>query len=99
MIKVFALSANFEELLMNGKIVTTEEVAKSAETRLRGAELEGAEQKIAVDHTEYEETRNPDTELHLDGEDDTLYSDGLDVGDDSEPLAGTDGKGPKGIKG
>ena len=35
---------------------------------------------------------NPDTELHLDGESDSLYSDGLDVEDDSgETLAGTRG--------
>jgi hypothetical protein len=84
---------------MSNKVVTTGEVAKSTEPRLRGAELEGAEQKVAVDHAEYEESRNPDTELHLDGEDDTLYSDGLDIGDDTEPFAGTDGKDPKGIKG
>ena len=83
---------------MNNKVVTSEQAADS-ETRLRGADLEGAEQKAAVDHVEYEKSRNPDTELRLDGEDDTLYSDGLDIGDDSEPLAGTDGKGPKGIKG
>jgi len=69
------------------------------ETRLRGAALGGAEQKTAAAHDEYEKTRNPDTELHLDGEDDSLYNDGLDVGDDSESLAGTDGNGPKGIKG
>jgi hypothetical protein len=35
----------------------------------------------------------------MDGEDDSLYNDGLDVGDDSESLAGTDGNAPKGIKG
>jgi hypothetical protein len=35
----------------------------------------------------------------LDGEDDSLYSDGLDVGDGTESWAGTDGGAPKGIKG
>ena len=84
---------------MDNKIVKTEEIVPSSEARLRGAELEGAEQKDAADHVEYEESRNVDTELRLDGEDDSLYSDGLDVCDDSEPLAGTDGKRPKGIKG
>ena len=46
-----------------------------------------------------EKPRNPDTELRVDGEDDNLYSDGLDIGDDSETLAGTDGDRPKGING
>jgi hypothetical protein len=67
--------------------------------RLRGWTLDGAEQKAAVDHTEYEKSRDPDTELHLDGEDDSLYNDGLDIGDDSETWASTDGDSPKGIKG
>ena len=40
-----------------------------------------------------------DAELRLDGEDDALYQDGLTVGDDSLPLAGTDGDRPKGIRG
>lgn len=66
---------------------------------LRGASLGGAEQKSSVEHADYEKTRNPDTELRLDGEDDSLYNDGLNVGDDSAPLAGTDGNAPKGIKG
>lgn len=73
--------------------------SESTKPRLRGAPLDGAEQKSAVEHTEYERCRNPDTELHLDGEDDSLYSDGLDIGDDTESLAGTDGNAPKGIKG
>jgi hypothetical protein len=77
----------------------TDAAPNLAETRLRGAELNGAEQKSSVDHTEYEKTRNPDAELRLDGEDDSLYSDGLDVGDDTESWAGTDGDAPKGIKG
>jgi hypothetical protein len=70
-----------------------------AKTRLRGSALDGAEQKSSVDHTDYEETRKPDVELRLDGEDDSLYSDGLDVGDDTESYGGTDGDAPKGIKG
>ena len=68
------------------------------DTRLRGGELGGAEQRSAVDHADYEKSRNPDVELHLDGGDGSLYGDGLDIGDD-EPLAGTDGNTPKGIKG
>jgi hypothetical protein len=77
-----------------------EEPAKSTKPRLRGAALEGADQKTSVDHANYEKSRNPDGELHLDDEDDSLYADGLEVGDDSEPLAGTDGNTPPGgVKG
>ncbi len=84
----------------NSDAPTTEDAAPNlADTRLRGGALDGAEQKSSVDHADYEETRDPDTELRLDGEDDSLYSDGLDVGDDTESWAGTDGGAPKGIKG
>lgn len=62
------------------------------ESRLRGAKLDGSEQKSAPDHSAYARTRNPDTELHLDGEEDTLYSDGLDIEpDEDDTLAGTRG--------
>lgn len=77
----------------------TDAAPNLVKTRLRGAGLDGAEQKSSVAHTDYEETRNPDAELRLDGEDDSLYSDGLDVGDHTESYAGTDGDAPKGIKG
>ncbi len=66
--------------------------ATAAERRLRGADLEGSEQKSSAAHAKYEKTRKPDTELHLDGEEDTLYDDGLDVEtDDTDTLAGTRG--------
>lgn len=69
----------------------------SAERRLRGGDLEGAEQKSAADHERYEKGRNPDTELRLDGEKDNLYNDGLDIEEDTDTLAGT--RGPSsGIK-
>jgi len=65
----------------------------AGEQRLRGTELEGAENKAAADHDAYEKRRNPDTELRLDGEEDTLYDDGLDTGDDDpDTFAGTRGK-------
>jgi hypothetical protein len=72
--------------------------ATAAERRLRGADLEGSEQKNSADHAKYEKARSPDTELRLDGEEDTLYDDGLDVeADDTDTLAGT--RGPSsGIK-
>jgi hypothetical protein len=69
----------------------TDTAPNLANTRLRGDALDGAEQKSSV--------RDPDAELRLDGEEDSLYSDGLDVGDKTESWAGTDGGAPKGIKG
>jgi hypothetical protein len=62
-------------------------VDRSQEGKLRGAGLRGSDQKDAVDHA----SSDPDTSLHLDGEEDTLYSDGLEIDDDSETLLGTDG--------
>jgi hypothetical protein len=73
--------------------------ASLIETRLRGDALDGAETKSSVDHSGYEESRNPDAELRLDGEDESLYGDGLDVRGDTDSWAGTDGDAPKGIKG
>jgi len=69
------------------------EPATAGERRLRGGGgLKGAESKTAADHDTYEKERNPDTELHLDGEEDSLYNDGLDLGDeDPDTLAGTRG--------
>ena len=61
----------------------------AADRQLRGDDLKGPQSKDAVDHTAYEERRNPDTELRLDGEKDSLYSDGLDIEEDTDPLAGT----------
>ena len=37
-------------------------------------------------------TPNPDTVLRLDGEEDTLYGDALDLEDDSRPLTGINGR-------
>jgi hypothetical protein len=79
---------------------TPEDAAPKLVTpRLRGDALDGAEQKTSVAHADYEKTRNPDAELRLDGEEDSLYSDGLDVPNPTESWAGTDGDAPKGIKG
>jgi hypothetical protein len=72
--------------------------AKADENRLRGKGLKGAEEKTAADHAAYEERRNPDTELRVDGEVDTLYDDGLDLEEDAdETPAGTRGSS-SGIK-
>jgi len=86
---------------MNTRIVneSATDAAVTAETRLRGEALEGPEQRRNIEHAKYEKSRDPGVELRLDGEDDTLYADGLDIGDNSLTLAGTDGDRPKGIKG
>jgi len=65
---------------------------KTGESTLRGGALDGAEQKKSVAHTAFEKTRNPDATLRLDGEEDTLYDDGLELEDDSAPLTGKDGR-------
>jgi len=72
--------------------------ATAAEQRLRGNAMTGSEREAAADHAEYEKTRNPDTELHLDGEEDALYSDGLDIKEDTGTLSGTRGTSPGTIK-
>jgi hypothetical protein len=66
-------------------------IDSAGERKLRGSALKGSEQKTAADHVEYETGRNPDTELHLDGEADTLYSDGIDVEEEFDTPAGTRG--------
>ena len=69
----------------------------SEERRLRGEDLGGAEKKRSVEHVDYEKSRDPDTELRVNGEEDSLYDDGLDVEADDSPLAGTRGSS-SGIK-
>jgi hypothetical protein len=58
----------------------------SGESTLRGEALAGSERRRAADHTAYKKSRNPDTVVRVDDEDDTLYSDGLEVEDDTKPL-------------
>jgi hypothetical protein len=66
---------------------------KTRKSRLRGSALEGSDQKLAPDHEDYEKNRDPDAELRLDGEDDSLYSDGMDleIDEEDDTLAGTRG--------
>jgi hypothetical protein len=54
--------------------------------KLRGGALDGSEQKRAVDHTQYAKKRNPDDVVRADGEEDTLYNDGLELEDDTPPM-------------
>jgi hypothetical protein len=78
-----------------GSINTDEDDApidKTGESTLRGSALDGAEQKKSVAHTAFEKTRNTDATLRLDGEEDTLYDDGLEIDDDPAPLTGKDGR-------
>jgi hypothetical protein len=64
---------------------------ESAENELRGDSLDGPERTRAADHTAYEKRRNPDTVVRTDGEEDTLYNDGLELEDDTPPLGTTGG--------
>jgi hypothetical protein len=59
---------------------------ESGESQLRGSALDGSEQKRAADHTKYDKKRNPDSVVRLDGEEDTLYNDGLELEDDTPPM-------------
>jgi hypothetical protein len=63
---------------------------ETGESTLRGDALDGSEQKRSVDHAAFEKKRNPDTTVRVDDEEDTLYSDGLEVEDDTPPLISPD---------
>jgi hypothetical protein len=64
----------------------------SGENKLRGDALAGSEQKRAADHAAYQKKRNPDSVVRLDGEEDTLYDDGLDVDESAPALVITPGE-------
>jgi hypothetical protein len=64
----------------------------TGESSLRGTALDGSERTKSVAHTGAEKTRNTDATLRLDGEEDTLYEDGLELENDSLPLTGKDGR-------
>lgn len=64
----------------------------SGENKLRGDALDGSERDRAVDHAEYEKKRNPDAVLRLNGEEDTLYNDGLEVDESAPALITTPGE-------
>lgn len=59
---------------------------EAGESKLRGGALDGSEQKRAVDHTRHAKKRNPDDVVRVDGEEDTLYDDGLELEDDTPPM-------------
>jgi hypothetical protein len=62
------------------------------DSSLRGNSLDGSERKSAVDHTAFDKSRNTDTTLRIDDEEDTLYEDGLEIEDDSSALTGINGR-------
>jgi hypothetical protein len=64
---------------------------QSGESKLRVDASTSPEEKRAVDHLTAKKRRNPDTELHVDEEEDTLYNDGLELEDDTPPM-GTAGR-------
>jgi hypothetical protein len=63
----------------------------TGEDKLRGSALAGSERQRAADHTEFTKKRNPDAVVRVDNEEDTLYSDGLELEDDTPPLTNSDG--------
>ncbi len=67
---------------------------RSGESKLRGGTLQGPEQKSSVDHEAHEKARDTDAVLRVndDGEEDTLYDDGLEVEDDTPTIVNTDGR-------
>jgi hypothetical protein len=56
------------------------------EQRMGDAKVDGDQTKTKT------KTPNADTVLRLDGEEDTLYGDALDLEDDSRPLTGINGR-------
>jgi hypothetical protein len=71
---------------------TEASLSEAGETTLRGAVLDGPEQKNSVDHVTSQKARNTDATLRLDDEPDTLYEDGLEIEDASRPLTGINGR-------
>ena len=70
---------------------TNTDKERDGEDSLRGRNISGSDQKSSVDHLEQRQKRNPDNSLHTDGEEDTLYEDGLELDDDTTPLTGVNG--------
>jgi len=62
------------------------------EDDLRGESLDGPDRDRAVDHVARKKLRDPDKIVRVDDEKDDLYTDGLELDDDTPPM-GTDGDG------
>jgi hypothetical protein len=70
---------------------TTNKDSAAGETRIRGRALEGSEREQAADHLEFQRRSQTDKTIRTDDEKDTLYEDGLELDDDSDPLTGING--------
>jgi hypothetical protein len=64
---------------------------KSGESHIRGRDLGGSERDLAPDHVDYAKRRKTDDVIRTDGEKDSLYDDGIELDDDSDPLTGING--------
>jgi hypothetical protein len=65
---------------------------RAGETRLRGGALSRDEKQIDVEQSATSQSQDTDQVLRTDGEEDTLYDDGLELEDGSRPLKGINGK-------
>lgn len=64
---------------------------QTGESRIRGRDLAGSERDQAADHGDYAKRSETDKVIRTDGEKDTLYQDGIELDDDSDPLTGING--------
>jgi hypothetical protein len=64
---------------------------KSGESQIRGRDLKGSERDQAADHVDSAQRRKADSVIRTDGEKDTLYEDGIELDDDSDPLTAING--------
>ena len=65
---------------------------RAGETRLRGGSLTRDEKVKEVDRVANQKSEDTDEVLRTDGEEDTLYDDGLELENDSRPLTGINGR-------
>jgi hypothetical protein len=64
----------------------------AGESRLRGGPLSRDQRRVEVDATAAQKAEDTDQLLRTDGEEDTLYEDGLELENDSRPLTGVNGR-------
>jgi hypothetical protein len=65
---------------------------RAGETRLRGGSLNKDEKGKEVDSLAKQKSEDTDAVVRTDGEEDTLYEDGLELENDSRPLTGINGR-------
>jgi hypothetical protein len=64
---------------------------RAGETRLRGGS-KNKDERAEVDRLARQKSEDTDAVVRTDGEEDTLYEDGLELEDDSRPLTGINGR-------